>query len=266
MFFKSEYHDANGLFSLLCKPKTLYLPIVAALFTFWCYQSGIIFALADVTRFFFIGIFFCFWVIINTADQRRLEAFWALARMKSLLMTYWQISLSYKLSDQDQIEAKKIISSIIPSIKFFLRQEDSHLSAESFWSIDYNIYKLTQLVELLRKNGMASPEISRLYQLIQLFASEYETIVSIKEYRTPKILRDFLKAALIISIFVLAPDFAQIWWYGIFVSALIWWFFSSLIVIQAQIEYPFRNHIDDFHDEYLDRFNERVEILEKNLK
>lgn len=91
-------------------------------------------------------------------------------------------------------------------------------------------------------------------------------MVSIKEYRTPKILRDFLKLTLLVSVFILSPDFAQIGWYGIIVSGLVAWFFTSLIVIQSQIEYPFRNHVDDFHDEYLDRFNDRVEQLERHLK
>ena len=99
--------------------------------------------------------------------------------------------------------------------------------------------------------------------MMQLLYSEYEILVSIKEYRTPAVLRDFLTIALIGSIFILAPDFARFEVPGVILSAVVAWFFSSLIEIQSQLEYPFRNHIDDFNDEFLDRFEERVEQIDK---
>jgi hypothetical protein len=98
----------------------------------------------------------------------------------------------------------------MPAISSFLQEHNVKAAQNKLFYAEQKLKHLELIVEMLRKNELPSPELSRLHQWLGQIYFSFEKLIIIKEHRTPIILRLFLKFALIISVFVLAPEFANL--------------------------------------------------------
>lgn len=246
----------------LWTPKLLILPLLAGFVTHLCYVHEWYFGMSEVSRFFFVCIFFCFGVLVSTADRRRFQAFEAIAAIKAALISYWNVTLEIGVTAADRRKVKTRLLGVLPAVYTFLRTERAHFSADELQLVDKKIHKLTEVSEILRKHGLQSPEVSRMHQYLEHIYNSFEILLTIKQYRTPRTLRYFLQFSLILSLLLLSPEFSQLGQFGIAVSMIIGLFLACLIEIQDKIEHPFRKHPEEIKEAFLERFQTRIELFE----
>lgn len=234
----------------------LGLPILAGMATWGCIQLGITFSMAVEASVFFVGIFFCFGIVMNTADERRFAAFDELALIKGNLLAMSQLAAVWKLSKKNKNYMQKVVHQFMQSLTDFLQHEPTEASFEK---VDKSLKMMVEFSEIFRKAELPSPEISRLHQFMAQIDFAFEKLVAIKEHRTPQMLRSFLKITLTISVFVLAPEFADLGYWGIMMSMLITMLLMMLILIQEKIEHPFDEDLDDVSFDFISRFEHRLE-------
>lgn len=234
----------------------LGLPILAGLATWFCIQLGVNFEMTVEASVFFVGIFFCFGIVMNTADERRFAAFDELALIKGNLLALSQLAAVWKLKKTDKEKLQKTVHEFMEALTFFLRHEPTE---KSFAQVDSALKKMVGFSEIFRKAALPSPEISRLHQFMAQIDFAFEKLAAIKEHRTPQMLRSFLKVTLTISVFVLAPEFADLGYWGIIMSMLITMLLMVLILIQEKIEHPFDEDLDDVSLDFVTRFEHRLE-------
>ncbi len=243
-------------------PRIVLLPVLAFLATYLCIRNEIFYEMPVIASFFFVGIFFCFGVVMNSADDRRFKVFDEVAQIKANLMVFWQLAQQIKLKKGDQERVEKIIEEIFPAISHFLGTEINEKSKKAFLDIDQKLKKLSETTEVFRANEFSAPEISRLHQFLSQIYFSFEKLLMIKEHRTPRILRLFLQFALTISVFLLAPEFARFGDFGLILAFTVAFFLACLIEIQNKIEYPFAaESLDSIKFEFVGRFEERIKKL-----
>lgn len=234
----------------------LVLPIFAGLTTAMCIHFGINFEMTVEASVFFVGIFFCFGIVMNTADERRFQAFDELALIKGNLLAMSQLASAWKLKAADKKKIQATVHEFMAALTYFLRHDPCD---KSFARVDDSLKRMVQFSEIFRKADLPSPEISRLHQFMAQIDFAFEKLAAIKEHRTPQMLRNFLKVTLALSVFVLAPEFADLGYWGIMMSVLITLLLMVLIAIQEKIEHPFDEDLDDVSLDFVDRFERRLE-------
>jgi predicted membrane chloride channel (bestrophin family) len=248
-------------FKHIWAPKIIIFPIFSAIVTFLCLELGFAIEMHVVASVFFIGIFVSFNIVMNTSDERRFKAYDEIALIKANLISFLQITQFRDLSKKEYSKIAEGLSEIMPAISSYLQENDLKAAQNKLFYAEQKLKHLELIVEMLRKTGLPSPELSRLHQWFGQIYFSFEKLIIIKEHRTPVILRLFLKFALIISVFVLAPEFANLKYWGIAMSAIIAFLLISLIEIQNRIENPFMGKLDDVKFEFMPRFTERIERL-----
>ena len=248
----------------LWSPVLVILPLLAAASTWGCHANGYRYDMPDIARFFFMAVFFCFTILVGTADRRRFQAFENLAQIKANLIGYWHLTLELGIPADDRAIIKRRILGVLPVIYDFLRDDKSLQSADDVHKVDVRLQDLAEMAEIFRRNELQSPEISRFHQWIQQIYTAFETILSIKEYRTPKTLRDFLKFAMMGSVVLLSPGFAMFGVYGIALAGVIGFLLSYLIQIQSTLDLPFGSHPDEIKKVDFDRFQERIQKMDED--
>lgn len=214
-----------------------------------------------VASVFYVGIFFCFGIVMNTADQRRFQALDEIAQIKANLLSLCHIAQFRNLDCDTLKNVGMQVSDIMDGIADFILEQDCDTSLEKHFIADKKLKKLEAITELFRQKGFPSPELSRLHQWVSQIYISLERLIAIKEYRTPLILRLFLQISLVISTFVLAPEFAILGMWGIIMSTTVSFLLISLIEIQNMIEQPFRGPLDNVQFEFLSRFEDRIALL-----
>lgn len=247
------------MFGLL-KPYNFILALLSAVLTWYCVEHQIVYDMRVIASVFFVGIFFCFGIIMNTADERRFQVFDEIALINGNLLTIWDIVLTQNLPKKDLLRAREELKKIQPAISKFLRVLWAKDQENGLHDVDVSFRGIMDISETLRKHDFPSPEISRIHQFLAQNYAAFERLLSIKEHRTPRILRVFLQVALMLSMFILAPEFANLGYFGIFLSALVSLLLAYLIEVQNKIEYPFQNDLDDVKFEFLERFEKRFEM------
>lgn len=242
-------------------PKLLVFPFFSAITTFFCIQMGYAIEMHVVASVFYVGIFFCFGIVMNTADQRRFQALDEIALIKANLLSLCHIA-QFRDFDSGTIKnVGKLVSEVMDALADFILEQDCDISLEKHFIADQKLKNLESITELFRHKGFPSPELSRLHQWLSQIYISFEKLLAIKEYRTPLILRLFLQFSLVVSTFVLAPEFAILGKFGIFMSSTVSFLLISLIEIQNLIEQPFKGPLDNVQFEFLARFEDRIELL-----
>ena len=252
-----------GFLRCVWTPKIFFYPIFAALATFICIELGFAIEMHVIASVFFVGIFFCFGIVMNTADERRFRAYEEIALIKANLMGFWHIVISRSLEKDINDKIYSYLMEIMESVSDYLLESDCDAAQEKLFNLDHKLKHLEAIVEILRTRDLPSPELSRLHQWIAQIYFSFEKLLTIKEYRTPVVLRMFLQFSLGLSVFVLAPEFAILGIWGIIMSMVVAFLLISLIEIQNMIENPFDNHIDDVQFEFLSRFSDRLEMIQE---
>lgn len=237
-------------------PRIFIFPFMASMVTGICHYFQFSVEMHVAASIFFVGVFVSFGIVMNTADERRFKAFEEIATIKANLMSIVQIS-KYRGEDTHK-KVVENIQNIFPALANFLEEQDKELSKQKLVKIDIEIRKLQQVVEILRNTNLPSPELSRIHQWIYQINLSFEKLIIIKEHRTPLSLRLFLKFALGLSVFILAPEFAIFGYWGIIVSAIIGFLLISLISIQNIIEEPFKGKIDNVKFDFTKHFVSRI--------
>ncbi len=246
----------------LKSPQVYILPILASWATYYCLQNGYKLDMPVVASVFFIGIFFCFGVVLNAADERRFKVFDEIAIIKANIMSFWQIVLAQNIGKKNEELILRKLMNVQRSMADFLLEMDEKKSETKLKAVDKQMKGLEDSSEILRKKGFKSPEVSRLHQYMAQIYWAFEKLLMIKEHRTPRVIRYFLRFALIISVFILAPEFATLGYFGVFTAGVVAFLLASLIEIQRMIEYPFDQDLDDIRFRFLERFEERVGSIE----
>ena len=195
-------------------PKIIIFPIFSAIATLFCIEFGFAREMHVVASVFFIGIFVSFNIVMNTSDERRFKAYDEIALIKANLMSFLQITQCRNLSKKEYNKIIEGLSEIMPAISSFLQENDVEAAQKKLLYAEQKLKHLELIVEILRKNELSSPELSRLHQWLRQIYFSFEKLIIIKEHRTPIILRLFLKFALIFSVFILAPEFAILKYWG----------------------------------------------------
>lgn len=234
-------------------------PILAGVTTWYCFQVDYTLELRALVTIFFAGIFFAFAITMNTANLRRFQALEDIAHIKSILLSVWQTAKLH-LDHEQQAAFKIQIHGFFDTLQdFFHRPDTSTATAEQLETVDNFFDYLATHCQNLRDLGMPSPEVSRVMQWRQQGYHAFERLLTIKENRSPLALRFFMSFALIISLFVLAPQFAAFGYFGIGAVVIISIIMVSLIRIQNDLELPFGADLDDISFEFGERFKQRVQ-------
>jgi|TARA_B100002003_G_scaffold247023_1_gene277758 hypothetical protein len=234
------------------------IPVFATLSAWFCYSIGFTIELRALVTIFFAGVFFAFAVTMNTANVRRFQALDEIALIKSILLSLWQTAKT--LLNEQQLEAlQRELRQFFQLVQVFLYEEiETESSTDKLLEIDQFFEGIIKTGEDFRSSGMPSPEISRILQWHQQAYYAFEKLLTIKESRTPITLRLFIALSLILSLFVLAPQFAQFGYYGIFSAAIVSTILVVLIRIQDMLEHPFGEDPDDISFEFSERMEERI--------
>jgi len=211
-----------------------------------------------VVSFFFIGTFFVFSILMNLVNVRRFWAIDEISSIKSYILSIYEIGLLQKVVWKKEKEACVWIFEWLQDL---LYEEDSRALKKHIFDVDTKISLLLNIGEKLRSKWVSSPEISRIQQQIAEIRFSFEKLISIREIRTPISLKLFMYLALPLSTILLAPTFANIWYFGVFLLSLIAFLLSLLLTIQNDIENPFETDVDDINFNFIDRFRERIEEL-----
>ncbi|HLC14690.1 MAG TPA: hypothetical protein VJL89_00485 [Thermodesulfovibrionia bacterium] len=247
-------------------PRLVVFPVLSALTTLICLEIGFAVEMNVVASVFYVGIFFCFGIVMNTADQRRFAALDEIAQIKANLFSFCHVGRFRELEPELFKNIVNQLSEIMAGIADFLLERDCDISQEKLFIADQKLKYLEAITELYREKGFLSPELSRLHQWVSQIYISFEKLIAIKEYRTPVILRLFLQFSLVLSTFVLAPEFANIGTWGIAMSTTVSFLLISLIEIQNMIEQPFKGQLDNVQFEFLTRFEDRLDLIrEENL-
>lgn len=234
----------------------IFVPIGAALLTGYCLHQGYQIHMHIVANVFFSGIFFAFAITLGTATRRRYEAFDELAALKSHILSLGQIfKIHFNSQQANHILAE--LTDFFPELKKML-QHAHHLETEQLIPIDQFSKNLMQHIYLLKDDGMESPIISRMIHWHQEMLFSIEKLISIKEHNTPKMLRNFLNNCLMMSVFVLSPEFSTMGYYGIFSAFIVSIMIIALLAIQDAIEDPFISEVDEIHFRFIDRLKIRL--------
>ena len=231
------------------------VPILATLTAWLCFYHQVTLELRALVTIFFAGVFFAFAVIMNTANVRRFQALDELALIKSVTLSFWQVSNVY-LQKQEKTALKQALVALTESIHGLLKRE---VSVNSLHQVDQSMNQLMADIEIVRAHGMQTPEVSRLLQWHQQVYLAVEKLLMIKEKRTPLSLRLFVAMVLVIALFVLAPQFALFGYYGVVASAIVSTVMVLLIWIQDMLEHPFGNDIDHIEFRDVERFYGRLQ-------
>lgn len=240
------------------KIKLLLLPMLSCIATTFCISWWFKNNMDVVTSFFFIGTFFVFSVVMNLVNTRRFSAIDEISSIKSYILSIYEIWLLQNVVGKKEEKACLWIFKWLQSL---LYEKDDTLLKSHIIKVDTKISHLLQIGEKLREKWVPSPEISRIQQQIAEIRFSFEKLVSIREIRTPISLKLFIYLSLPLSTILLAPTFASIWYFGIFLSSLIAFLLSLLLIIQNDIENPFEEDLDDINFNFIDRFNERMKSL-----
>lgn len=233
------------------------VPILACLVTWACVEMEWSFSMTVEASVFFVGIFFCFGVVMNTADERRFQAFDEIALIKGNLLAIAHMAQLCAMTNAQKQTMKSQMKAFLQQVTVFLRQSPEQTD---YSMVDGALCKLSQTVEVFRQAELRSPEVSRVEQFLAQIDFSFEKLAVIKEHRTPKMLRMFLYGTLGISVFVIAPEFADLGYWGVFVSGLITWLLMILITIQEKIEHPFGDDMDDIALDFVERFERRLKF------
>lgn len=236
----------------------LFIPILTTISSWYCLRIGFMLDLRVLATIFFSGIFFVFAITMNTANVRRFKVLDEIAFLKSTILSLWQMAKNHLNEHQIKTLQIDLISFFKLLHKFLDEDTLKYESEQKLAEIDIFFKKLIKTGEDLRDAGVPSPEISRILQWHQQMYFAFEKLLSIKEYRTPKTLRFFIAFALIISLFVLSPQFASFGYFGVFSAALVSLILVVLIKIQDMLEHPFGNDPDDIGFEFLERLEKRI--------
>lgn len=207
-----------------------------------------------VATVFFIGIFFSFGIVMNTADQRRFLGFDQIAKMKANLLYFWRISKRGGISMKEQELLRKLLMDFFPLLETFLHQRLPEPSL--LHGVDEHLGSIETL--LAEKGTFSDPERAQLQVCFRDTHEAFEELLTLKERRTPKILRLFLEFSLGISVIILAPEFAYMGLLGVVAAVLVAFLLATLVEIQKMIENPFERGLDDIRFDFLDRFSERL--------
>lgn len=234
------------------------IPLFATLSAWFCHFIGFTMELRALVTIFFAGVFFAFAITLNTSNLRRFQALDEIALIKSIILSLWQTSKT--VLDEEQLEPlQKDLRHFFHLMQIFLREEPgTKKSRDKLLEIDLFFERIIETSENLRAAGMPPPEISRILQWHQQGYYAFEKLLTIKESRTPITLRLFIGLSLIISLFVLAPQFAQFGYYGIVAAAIVSTILVMLIRIQDMLEHPFGEDPDDISFEFATRMEERI--------
>ena len=231
------------------------VPILATLSTWLCFYHDFTLELRALVTIFFAGVFFAFAIIMNTANIRRFQALDELALIKSVTLSFWQVSSIY-LQEQGQVTLKRVLIALMEAIHELLTGK---ICTNSLQKVDQSLNQFMVNIEAIRENGMLTPEVSRLLQWHQQVYLAIEKLLMIKEKRTPLSLRLFVAMVLVVALFVLAPQFALFGYYGVVSSAIVSTVMVLLIWIQNMLEHPFGNGVDDIEFRDVERFYKRLQ-------
>jgi len=234
------------------------IPVLATLSAWLCYSFGFTIELRALVTIFFAGVFFAFAVTMNTANVRRFKALDEIALLKSVILSLWQTAKT--VLDEQKLEAlQRELRGFFQLLQTFLRSETgSDESRNKLSEIDRFFEEFIKTSEDMRTGGMPAPEISRVLQWHQQAYYAFEKLLTINESRTPITLRLFIALSLILALFVLAPQFAQFGYYGIFSAAIVSTILVLLIRIQDMLEHPFGDDPDDINFEFSERMETRI--------
>ena len=124
--------------------------------------------------------------------------------------------------------------------------------------MDNSINYLSEIAEIMLRNGISSSESSRIQQFLAQINFSVQKLTYIKLKRTPKVLKLFLYISLPISVIILSPWFAELWILWIISSTIIAFFMSMLLIIQNKIAKPFTWEIDDIRLRDIAIFMKRI--------
>ena len=144
-------------------PKLLVFPVFSALTTFLCLQFGFAIEMHVVASVFYVGIFFCFGIVMNTADQRRFQALDEIAQIKANLLSLCHIAQFRNLDCDTLKNVGMQVSDIMDGIADFILEQDCDTSLEKHFIADKKLKNLEAITELFRQKGFPSPELSRLH-------------------------------------------------------------------------------------------------------
>lgn len=235
----------------------ILIPPLAATGTVLCRHFSWLLEMRTVASIVFAGIFFTFAITIGTANKRRFDALDELAAMKAYIISFGEIFTLFL--PQDKIPcAMDDLRTFFPMVKKVMMRHSFRLGPATLRQMDIFFNELLNYIFLAKKSGLGAPEVSRLLQWHQALHYSFERLLAIKEYNTPVTLRRFVLYTLLIAIFVLSPEFARMGWMGVVGSYLITFMILALNRIQAVIEDPFGDAVDQIHFFFIERIQERL--------
>jgi len=235
----------------------IVLPLGAAGVTFVCNRYHISYEMGTIARAFFGGVFFTFAITLSTVNKRRFDAFDEIAILKGNALTFHQLFKLYFKGEQ-LADAQNNLLQLFINLHAGLRTPDLRLSSSALHEVDKVLNQLMTHIYQLKQQGLHPPEVSRLYQWHQDIYKSSERLVAIKEHNIPVLLRVFIRYSMLISIFVLAPDFVHLGNFGILLSAMLCFMVVTLLSIQDHLEDPFDDDVDSVCFDFYDRLKIRM--------
>ena len=236
----------------------LAIPVLTTLTTWYCFYTDFTFELRALVTIFFAGVFFAFAITMNTANVRRFQALDDIALLKSILLSLSQTAKNY-LKKEQLVTLNEELRGFFTTLQNFLCEDSgTDASNEKLLKVDLFFEKIIATTQDLRVAGMPAPEISRVLQWHQQAYFAFEKLLTVKERRTPLALRLFMTLALIVALFVLAPQFALFGYYGVLSAAIVSIVMVVLIWIQNMLEHPFGEDADDILFDFSKRMANRV--------
>ncbi|MBF0186400.1 MAG: hypothetical protein HQL50_00570 [Magnetococcales bacterium] len=241
----------------LLNSKFLYIPTISAFTTWCCLAYDFVFEMGIAGNVAFGGIFFTFAITIGTANRRRFEAFDEISELKSNVMSLADVYQRI-LPDRILPVVMDDLRTFFPMLQSVLSEQKSTIKLETLLITDRFFQNQLQTIFTLKQHGLKDPELACVMQWHQRMRMSMERLISIKEHTTPVTLRRFVYYALLVTVIIMSPEFADMEWFGVITAFLLTFMVVVLVTIQEMIEDPFGKAMDDVRFEFIGRIQERL--------
>lgn len=250
-----EKWSSNGFLHNIWYKGIFTYPLLAMLMTELCIKYWISMDERFLSSVFFVWMFFIYWVTMNSANERRFRVFDEFANISWAILAIIMVAKTVNI-DKNAIKViQKGYDELIEDIVKLLSATDVKVKKSDYHVIDdCSVRVISQLLN----SWVPESYMAQVYQFNSRILIAFENLLTIKYQRTPVILRMFLHFTLSISVFIMAPEFALIGYWGMPASFLVAFLLISLIQIQRSIENPFGRDVDDIKFDFIDIFRARV--------
>ena len=240
---------------------TLLITLLSVLSTIVSHRHNI--TLDISTSFISLAVIFPSGISINAAFNRREEALRSLAKLKASMFS---IRLAFNHWMVDESQRRGVIAGVDNTLKRLCADVKGYLTPATFdpqlvVPIIAGISSLSRSVELLRKEGIPSPELAQLRNRIQDINEQLETLQNIRIYRTPIAMRGYLRLFIYSFPIIFGPTFNQMSneaggvWHGILLAIIYSLILTGIDNIQSALENPFdgdgKDDIQFYEPKYL---------------